>query len=84
MRQLFKQVILPFVFCALSASTHADGEQDSRTAGFWLANRFSDRFGNIENRLGNIVVGQRTGAHYWIDFEISRISSAQRYSRVKA
>jgi len=33
----------------------------------------------LDIKLGNIVVGHRTGAHYWVDFEVAHVASWPGY-----
>ncbi len=54
MRRLFHPLIFFLLFCSLSQVVAAQEGQDSRAAGYWLANRFSDRLNVIEARLKTI------------------------------
>lgn len=51
MRRLLHPALLLFLLLSLSEVVAAQGEQEPHAAGYWLANRFSDRLGGIESRL---------------------------------
>ncbi len=38
----------------------------------------------LDVKLGNVVIGARTGQHYWLDFEIAHLASLPGYADAKA
>lgn len=54
MRRLFHSALFLSLLLSLSGVAAAQGESEPRAAGYWLANRFSNRLSGIESRLSTI------------------------------
>lgn len=54
MRRLFNPAFFLLVICSLPQALAAQADQEQKAEGYWLANRFSERFGGIESRLKTI------------------------------